>query len=245
MNELGLSVNSEIALTQESKRLAEQLRCELHQHRISGHVEGQFFAAAVEEALGLPLEDLHSHVGPYPLFKPGKDNNTDIHQRFYSQHARQKILYQALCRRVISAIGESCYFQQIPTYRFGLPANRWVGNFHRDSDFGHSHYEINAICALTPMMGSAALHVEKMDGSHDFEPLELQTGEVILFDHIDRLHGCPINREGVSVASIDFRFVPARFAQYAFCSEAISVNTGMPFRPGHYFSIEPLMLAAL
>ena len=95
------------------------------------------------------------------------------------------------------------------------------------------------------MMGSAALHVEKMDGSHDFEPLELQTGEVILFDHIDRLHGCPINREGVSVASIDFRFVPARFAQYAFCSEAISVNTGMPFRPGHYFSIEPLMLAAL
>lgn len=235
----GLSVNSDIALTQDSLDHAEQLRRELHLHRIPGTVEGQSFALAVQEAMGLPLQALHQHVGPYPLFKPGEDNNTETHQRFYRQHSEQQFLYQALCRRVIRTIGESCYIQRIPTYRFGLPGNRWVGNFHRDSDFGHSCYELNAICALTPMVGSSALHVEQMDGSREFAPLELQTGDLILFDHIDRLHGCPINREGVSVASIDFRFVPARFAKEAFRSQEISINTGTAFLPGHYFSLEP------
>ncbi|WP_413404381.1 MULTISPECIES: hypothetical protein [unclassified Synechococcus] len=220
--------------------VAEQLRKQLHLQRITGSSEGQAFASAVAEAIGLPLESLHEYVGPYPLFRPGHDNSTDTHQRFYGQHSQQSGLYEALCRRVVRLIGEPCYVQQIPTYRFGLPDNRWVGNFHRDSDFGHSRYELNAICALTPMWGSSALHVERSDASREFEPMELQVGEVILFDHIDRLHGCPINREGVSVASIDFRFVLARFAQDAFCSKATSINTGTPFLPGHYFSKEPL-----
>ena len=218
----------------------EQQRLGLHLHRIKDSHEGKLFAAAVAEAIQLPLETLHEHVGPYPLFQPGKDNSTDTHQRFYGQHAQQQQLYKALCKRVIQTIGECCYVQRIPTYRFGLPGNRWVGNFHRDSDFGHSPYELNAICALTSMPGSAALHVEKTIGGRDFEPLELSIGEVILFDHIDRLHGCPINREGVSVASIDFRFVPVRFAQEAFSSQAMSINTGTAFLPGHYFTAEPL-----
>jgi len=220
--------------------VAEQLRQKLHLQRIADSAEGHAFATAVADAIGLPLQALQEHVGPYSLFRPGNDNSTDTHQRFYDQHALQCDLYQALCRRVINLIGEPCYVQQIPTYRFGLPNNRWVGNFHRDSDFGHSRYELNAICALTPMLGSSALHVETRDASREFEPMELQVGEVILFDHIDRLHGCPINREGVSVVSIDFRFVMARFAQDAFCSEATSINTGTPFLPGHYFSEKPL-----
>jgi hypothetical protein len=63
-----------------------------------------------------------------------------------------------------------------------------------------------------------------------------------LFDHIDRLHGCPLNREEVSVASIDFRFVPQRFSEAAFANAAKSVNTATAFLPGFYFtreSVEP------
>jgi hypothetical protein len=239
---IGLPVDSETVMTAEFTELeqAEQRRRTLHLHRISGSREGQAFAEAVARAIALPLEALHEHVGPYPLFRPGDDNSTDTHQRFYGQHQHQQALYDDLCRRVIEEIGERCYVQRIPTYRFGVPGNRWVGNFHRDSDFGHSRYELNAICALTPMAGSAALHVEQTTGARDFAPMELQTGELILFDHIDRLHGCPINREGVSVASVDFRFVPVRFAQEAFRSEATSINTGTAFLPGHYFTAEPL-----
>ena len=224
----------------ESLQVAEDLRRALHLQRISASAEGEEFADAVAAAIALPLQALQEHVGPYPLFRPGQDNSTETHKRFYDQHIQQQALYQALCRRVIQRIGEPCYVQQIPTYRFGLPGNRWVGNFHRDSDFGHSPYELNAICALTPMRASAALHVEATAGARDFVPMELEAGELILFDHIDRLHGCPINREGRSVASIDFRFVPVRFAEHAFCSAATSINTGTEFLPGHYFSAEPL-----
>jgi len=221
-------------------QVAEDLRRALHLQRITASPEGQAFSAAVAEAIALPLQALQEHVGPYPLFRPGQDNSTGTHQRFYGQHSQQQELYQSLCRRVIQRIGEPCYVQQIPTYRFGLPDNRWVGNFHRDSDFGHSSYELNAICALTPMHASAALHVEATAGGRDFVPMELEAGELILFDHIDRLHGCPINREGSSVASVDFRFVPVRFAEQAFRSEATSINTGTAFLPGQYFSAEPL-----
>ena len=226
-------------------QVAGDLRRALHLQRVTSSAEGQAFAAAVADAIALPLQALQEHVGPYPLFQPGQDNSTDTHKRFYGQHSQQQALYQALCRRVIQRIGEPCYVQQIPTYRFGLPDNRWVGNFHRDSDFGHSRYELNAICALTPMRASAALHVEATAGARDFAPLELETGELILFDHIDRLHGCPINREGSSVASVDFRFVPVRFAEQAFRSEATSINTGTAFLPCHYFSAEPLFCEQL
>lgn len=219
---------------------AQQHRRALHLHRLAGSAEATAFATAVADSLSLPLSQLHDHVGPYPLFQPGADNTTDTHQRFYAQHQQQRGLYAALCRRVIALIGEPCYGQLIPTYRFGLPGNRWVGSYHRDSDFGHSGYELNAICALTPMRATAALHVEQTAGAHDFAPLELETGDVILFDHIDRLHGCPLNREGVSVASIDFRFVPVRFAEAAFREATSSINTGTAFLPGHYFTAEPL-----
>lgn len=232
-------------ITQSALSAAQQRRRDLHLHRLQDCAEARAFADAVAEAIGLPLTQLHEHVGPYPLFQPGADNSTDTHQRFYGQHARQQTLYDALCRRVIATIGEPCYAQRIPTYRFGLPDNRWVGNFHRDSDFGHSVFELNAICALTPMPNTAALHVERTAGAHDFEPMELAAGEVILFDHIDRLHGCPLNREGVSVASIDFRFVPVRFAEAAFRGDATSINTGTAFLPGHYFTAEPLQAEPL
>lgn len=225
---------------QSQRESAEQRRRDLHRHRITGTLEGALFATEVASSMGLPLEALHEHVGPYPLFLPGSDNTTETHQQFYSQHAKQERLYLALCRRVVEVIGEPCFVQRIPTYRFGLPGNRWVGNYHRDSDFGHSGYEFNAICALTVMKDSAALHVERDAGSHCFEPLELDAGELILFDHIDRLHGCPLNREGVSVASIDFRFVPERFATEAFRTDATSLNTGTAFLPGHYFTKEPI-----
>jgi hypothetical protein len=220
---------------------AREQRQTFHTKRLRGSAEAKRFMQAVAAAMGLPLNRLHRHVGPYPLFQPAADNTTATHQRFYAQHAHQRIQYLDLCRRVIrDLIGEPCYVQAIPTYRFGLPGNRWVGSFHRDSDFGHSPYELNAICALTPMVGSAALQVEQVPGSHHFAPLELEPAEVVLFDHIDRLHGCLRSREEHSVASIDFRFVPERFAAAAFATTASSVNTATPLVPGAYFSLHPL-----
>ena len=236
-----LSQRTKLLPIHELLGLARDQRRLLHNRRLPRTDEAMAFVEAVEQGMALSLATLHHHVGPYSLFTPGADNTTDTHQKFYAQHEQVKSLYFALAKLIITdVIGEPCYVQAIPTYRFGLPDNRWVGSYHRDSDFGHSDYELNAICALTSMYNSAALHVEQHAGRHDFKPLNLEMGEVILFDHIDRLHGCPLNRENVSVASIDFRFVPQRFAAAAFANAARSVNTSTSFLPGCYFTSELL-----
>jgi len=220
---------------------ARHLRDQLHRQRLQPCPEAGALIAALEHNLGLPLAVLERSFGPYPLFRAGRDNHTDLHRQLYALHQKLETHYMALCQRVVTElIREPCYVQAIPTYRFGLPGNRWVGSFHRDSDFGHSAFELNAICALTAASGSAALHVQHDPDVYSYERLELAAGEVILFDHINRLHGCTRNRTGRSVASIDFRYVPLRFQHEAFTAPASSINTHTPLVPGAYFRSEPL-----
>lgn len=221
---------------------ASEMRQRLHKRKLKQQQEGIALANALEHHLGVPLQHLHQYFGPYPLFKLGSDSNTPLHKKLYQLHHYLKNLYQALCSRVINdLVGEPCYVQTIPCYRFGLPNNRWVGCFHNDSDFGHSGWELNAICAFTAADNTAALQVEKEIGNGDFEPLQLKAGDVVMFDHIERLHGCVPNRENHSVASIDFRFIPERFAGDAFKHADNSINTKTPMLPGGYFSKEAMI----
>lgn len=220
---------------------ARRLRQQMHGKRLQRVTACFKMAEVMEDRLDCRLESLHKHFGPYPLFRPGRDANTPLHQKLYAIHQEQKDLYRDLCHTVIHEfIQEDCYVQSIPTYRVGLPGNRWVGSFHRDSDFGHSAFELNVICAFTRAHQTAALHVETEPGNHLYTPLTLEKGEIISFDHIERLHGCRLNREGYSTVSIDFRFVPKRFAQAAFHDAKQSINTGSLFAPGDYFTLEPL-----
>ncbi|QEY32417.1 hypothetical protein EVJ50_09505 [Synechococcus sp. RSCCF101] len=220
---------------------ARAFRAELHLRRLSANPYSralvQHAAAVVEHTRNGPDADHRA----YPLFQPGRDQHTPYHRAFYAHHPDVASTFADLCRQVLrDLIGEPAYVQVIPTYRIGFPDNRWVGSFHRDSDFGHSPYELNVVCGLTPMHDTAALHVENRAGSRDFEPMNLEAGELVMFDHIDRLHGCPINKENTVVASIDFRFVPLRFAEPAFAAAARSINAAVAFLPGQYFSPEPL-----
>ena len=236
---------SGLELTPESLQQASEIRQRLHKKELKQPQESIALANALEHHLGVPLQHLHQHFGPYPLFKLGSDSNTPLHKKLYQLHHHLKNLYQALCSRVINdLVGEPCYVQTIPCYRFGLPNNLWVGGFHHDSDFGHSGWELNAICAFTPAHQTAALQVEKEIGDRDFEPLQLEAGDVVMFDHIERLHGCVINREEHSVASIDFRFVAERFGNDAFKHADHSINTKTPMIPGGYFSKEPIIVKA-
>lgn len=232
-----LSSIAAAALLEEALALREQL----HGLRLRQWPEAMQLLQALQQRMVVPLAELHRHYGPYPLFRQGRDQHTPLHQQFYAAHRQVAPLYQALAARLAGdVIGEPCHIQQIPTYRFGLPGNRWVGNFHHDSDFGHPPYELNAVLALTPMHKSAALQVEEHPGSYRYIPLNLAAGEVVLFNHIDRRHGCRRNREGVSVSSIDFRFVPQRFAAAAFQETRHSLNTRVAMAPGSYFTAKAL-----
>ena len=221
---------------------AAELRRRLHGRKLAACRASQ----AIAESCWKIITSVRSQPGgdpkDFPLFQPGRDQHTPYHQAFYSEHkASLYELYAEIYTRVITeVIKEPAYVQATPTYRIGFPGNRWVGNYHRDSDFGHSPYELNTIIALTPMQGTAALHVESAPNSRQFQPLELGTGEFVLFDHIDRLHGCPINQESAIVASIDFRFIPSRWSKEAFSNTKQSINTGTSFLAGAYFTAQPV-----
>jgi len=172
-----------------------------------------------------------------PIMRFGRDQNTIAHNWLYTGHIERQEYYKSICSSIVRDIfKEPCYYQSIPCYRVGFPGNRWVGSFHRDSDFGHSNSELNVILALTDMHDSSALHVETSPGSFKYQSLNMKQGEFIVFNHIDLLHGCKINRTGKIVMSIDFRFIPLSASVSAFASPGVTVNSSMLMKPGGYFS---------
>jgi len=218
------------------------LREQLHTTRFDPTPHSLSFVSHVERLLAARQGELAAAAAAQPLMRFMHDQQSPVHRWLYESHSARAGDYRALCQWVVQkVIREPAYAQVTPCYRVGFPDNRWVGSFHCDSDFGHSPAEVNVICALTAMEGSAALQVEHSPGSSSYESLDLQRGELVTFDHIDRLHGCKLNRTGQLVMSIDFRFVPISLAAQAFDSASTTVNTGMALRPGAYFTAEPLL----
>ena len=172
-----------------------------------------------------------------PIMRFGRDQNSIVHSWLYTGHIGRQEQYKLICSSIVRDIfKEPCYYQATPCYRVGFPGNRWVGSFHRDSDFGHSNSELNVILALTDMHDSSALHVETFPGSFKYQSVNMKQGEFIVFNHIDLLHGCKINRTGKIVMSIDFRFIPLSASVSAFASPGVTVNSSMLMKPGGYFS---------
>ena len=67
------------------------------------------------------------------------------HKVFYANYeTRFKPLYNRFIREVIkNIVNEEFYYQVIPTFRVGLPGNKFVGEFHKDTQYSHQDYEIN------------------------------------------------------------------------------------------------------
>lgn len=218
------------------------LRSRLHLTRIDPLPETIAMVQDVSDITFRNKIDIDNEMFNYPLTRFKKDQNSNLHKLLYETHYRRENHYNLICEWIVSHIlKEPAYVQVVPCYRVGFPLNRWVGCFHRDSDFGHSLAEINFICALTDMAGSSALQVEDYPGSFSYISMDLLPGELISFDHIDRLHGCKRNKTGKIVLSMDFRFIPLRLSTQAFLSAPSTVNTKMALLPGSYFSSEPLL----
>ena len=222
---------------EDCENIAHLLRESFHFKRINNISSSIKFTQILENYFSRPLEDLHNCYGPYAIFKHGMDQHTNLHKIFYDLHKYLEAEYWQIVRKIVTdTIKEPCFVQQVPTYRFGFPDNRWVGAYHLDSDFGHSKYELNVILALTRMNDTSALQVEETPNSYKYKSMNLEKSEIILFNHIDRRHGCCLNREQKSVASIDFRFIPVRFAKHAFKNKNQTINSKLQLQPGAYFS---------
>jgi hypothetical protein len=227
-----------MVLSQENcENTARLLRESLHLKRINNISSSIKFTKKLENYINSPLEDMHTCYGPYKIFKQGMDQHTNLHKKLYELHKYVKTEYWQIVDKIVTeTVKEPCFVQQVPTYRFGFPDNRWVGAYHLDSDFGHSKYELNVILALTRMNETSALQVEETPNSYKYKAMNLEKTEIILFNHIDRRHGCCLNREKKSVASIDFRCIPVRFAKHAFQNKNKTINSKLQLQPGAYFN---------
>ena len=165
------------------------------------------------------------------------DQNTFWHSRFYTgldQDPLFLMTYRAFVQQVIAlVIGEPFYWQKIPTLRIHLRDNLAVGEFHTDKSYNHPDGETNFWVPLTRAFKTATIQLEMKNGDTTY--VALRPGLFLQFDANEVPHGNKINRELISRVSFDFRILPVRFYVP---SEARTINTGVRFAPGEYYSKE-------
>ena len=211
------------------------LRAKLHTMQFTYDTNEYPFKEEIESFYGVDLERLHHSLGRFDIFDRSKDQSTLAHKVFYANfNTRIKPLYDLFMREVISPIiGEKLYYQAIPTFRLGLPGNKFVGEFHKDSDYNHQMYEINFNLGLSNYLGEAALKTEVKPGIQEYVTLECPYGKIFSFDHIDCMHGSELNNSDLTMASIDFRIA---LEKLYFETDTASINMHSRFKPGEYFS---------
>ncbi len=187
--------------------------------------------------LKVASEDLHRLDNPslYPvgIVTPGTDNNTALHDILYNVFAGDSFLptYRRFVEFLEGVMGEKLVFQKKPTFRIHLPGNLSVGDYHRDRDYGHPLEEVNIWVPVTVAKNTATIWLESEYEKNDFHPVELNIGQLLIFDSALK-HGNEINNEGYTRVSMDFRVIPK--SQYK-DSERMTANRGHKLALGHYY----------
>jgi hypothetical protein len=219
-----------------------QLRADLHLKKFKYDTKKYFFYEYLSALFGVSdLENIHEYLGHFDPFKREQDQYTILHKIFYANfkmpNSPLQKMYEDLIKDFISSlIPQKFYYQKIPTFRIGLPENKFVGEFHRDTAYNHQPYEINFNLAISNYKSSAALITEDIASSKNLITAEIDYGEVMGFDHIGCLHGSEINQTGKTMMSMDFRLALADM--YYEDPNAKSVNMNSKFIIGDYFSEE-------
>jgi hypothetical protein len=216
-------------------RIENTIRKRLHGHSFEYDTTVFPFRQCIQDVMGCPLGELHKYLGDYGKFIRSNDQSTLAHKVFYTNYEGtiQNLYVDFLKEFIAPIIGVPFYYQAIPTFRIGLPGNCFVGEYHKDSDYGHQHYEVNFNLGLAGYEGEAGLRTQVTADSDQFTTLECPYGEVFSFDHIDCLHGSNPNPNDVTMASFDFRLA---IADLYYPTASKSVNTATEFKPGGYFS---------
>jgi hypothetical protein len=219
-----------------------QLRADLHLKKFKYETKKYPFYEYLSELFGVSdLENIHDYLGHFDPFKREQDQYTILHKIFYANfklpNSPLQKMYENLVKDFISSlIPKKFYYQKIPTFRIGLPGNKFVGEFHRDTAYNHKPYELNFNLAISNYKSSAALITEDIAGSKNLITAEIDYGEVMGFDHIGCLHGSEINQTSKTMMSMDFRLALADM--YYEDPNAKSVNMNSKFIIGDYFSEE-------
>jgi hypothetical protein len=181
------------------------------------------------------LEKLHD-MEQYEIFSRETDQSTKWHKLFYDNFSEFNDLYFKFIKEFIKPLfdGEEIVYQKIPTFRVHLVNNLSVGEFHKDSDYGHSTNEINFWLPFVDTFSTNTIWVESSPGLKDYASKSLDYGEVLKFDGANLFHGNKINDTDITRVSIDFRVL--KYSDFV-PSENTSINTNVKFDIGGYFSV--------
>ena len=215
-----------------------ELRKRLHGQYFSYDTQIYDFKTKLERLMGSSLGSIHEYLGSYSEFARKNDQSTLAHKVFYSNFSSTiKPIYDDFMVNIVAgAIKEPFYYQVIPTFRIALPGNKFVGEFHTDSKYDHQPYEINFNVGIDNYKKECGLIVRHPGGEDEI--FDCKYGNFFSFDHIDLLHGSPINNTGSTMVSFDFRVAP--LSMY-FDSNSKSINMSSSFSPGSYFSLHPIL----
>jgi len=174
------------------------------------------FTKEVASVYGISdLSEIHNKwVGAksYEIFYDiREDQSTVYHQKFYRDIVDTNFydLYYLLIKNVVSdLIQEDFLYQKIPTFRVHLPNNLAVGEYHRDREYSHSSHEINFYLPLTKAWGTNTIWTETEYNKNNFYPLNVDVGEIVMWDGANLLHGNKMNDTGKARVSVDFRILP-------------------------------------
>ncbi len=216
---------------------ADKIRSRLHGKLFKYDIKKYKFKEIIESLLGCPCSLLHTHLGTYEEFIQKTDQSTLAHKVFYSNYKRLLFpTYYNLQKEFIKEIvKEPFYYQVVPTFRIGLPGNKFVGEYHKDSDYSHQPYEVNFNLGISGYEGKAALRSETFPDSKTYTTLECPYGNVLSFDHIGCMHGSDINPYNTTLVSFDFRI--ALLSNYYDTKEQ-SIHRNKNLKTGDYFSEE-------
>jgi hypothetical protein len=135
---------------------------------------------------------------------------------------------------VLPLAREDLCVQAVPTFRVHYPGLTAVREFHRDSDYFHQSGVLNYWIPLTRAAGDSTVWVETVAGSAEYEPVDLDPGELLGFDAVALRHGNHANSTGATRVRFDFRVIPRR--QYRPTGRH-SVTNRTPLELGAYFML--------
>lgn len=184
---------------------------------MSIHVPQGEDGGAVLEALRPPLEAASDSARVRKAVGPGNRGPSTVYIQKWCHRSKQhyrafnQVYLRFLREVVLPNIGDEhgLLYQRIPTFRChvaggGAP----TGRPHKDAEYGHQVHEVNFWLPVTRTIGSNSLFAESAPGRGDFEPFELQYGEVQRFWGSQCQHYTLANETETTRVSIDFRVVP-------------------------------------
>ena len=175
------------------------------------------FRRIIQEKLEyMDLENIHKLVN-YNVFTLENDQSSEYHKLFYANcdiDSKFDSLYRQFVEEYVTSYtnDKRLIYQKRPTFRIHYNNNLAVGEFHRDSNYSHPKEEINFFLPVTKCWDTNTIWIESEDGKEDYKPVELEYGQIFVFNGGLLTHGNKVNTTGATRVSIDFRCLTSEHA---------------------------------